>query len=48
MVESYYPKGDRGTIEVIKVRQCEYVLWHHGYGSDMEHYGGCSNPFCNN
>ncbi len=35
-------------IEIIKVRDCEYVLWHNGYGSDMEHYEGCENPkHCN-
>lgn len=32
------------NIETIKVRNCEYVLWHNGYGSDMEHYEGCENP----
>lgn len=31
------------NIEVVKVRNCEYVLWHNSYGSDMEHYAGCSN-----
>ena len=31
------------TIELLKVRNCEYVLWHNGYGSDMEHYEGCKN-----
>jgi hypothetical protein len=31
-------------IEIIKVRDCEYVFWHNGYGSDMEHYEGCTNP----
>jgi hypothetical protein len=29
--------------EIIKVRNCEYVLWYNGYGSDMEHYEGCKN-----
>ena len=29
--------------EIIKIRNCEYVLWHNGYGSDMEHYEGCTN-----
>ena len=29
--------------EIIKIRNCEYVLWHNGYGSDMEHYEGCKN-----
>ena len=31
------------TISIVKVRNCEYVLWHNGYGSDMEHYEGCKN-----
>ena len=31
-------------IVVIKVKDCEYVLWENGYGSDMEHYEGCKNP----
>lgn len=30
-------------IEIVKVRECEYVLWFNGYGSDMEHYEGCEN-----
>ena len=35
-------------IEIVKVRDCEYVLWHNSYGSDMEHYEGCENPkHCN-
>jgi hypothetical protein len=28
---------------IVKVRNCEYVLWHNNYGSDMEHYEGCQN-----
>lgn len=32
-----------GSIEVIEVRGCQYVLWHNGYGSDMEHFEGCKN-----
>ena len=31
------------TIQLVKVRNCEYILWHNGYGSDMEHYEGCKN-----
>ena len=31
------------NIEIVKVRGCEYVLWHNGYGSDMEHYEDCNN-----
>ncbi len=31
------------TCEIVKVRNCEYVLWHNSYGSDMEHYEGCKN-----
>jgi hypothetical protein len=30
-------------LEIIKVRNCEYVLWFNNYGSDMEHYEGCKN-----
>jgi len=30
-------------IQIVKVRDCEYVLWHNGYGSNMEHYAGCNN-----
>ena len=33
----------KGGIEIVKVRSCDYVLWHNGYGSDMEHYEGCKN-----
>lgn len=32
-----------GSIEVIDVRGCQYVLWHNGYGSDMEHFEKCKN-----
>ena len=35
-------------LTIVKVRNCEYVLWHNGYGSDMEHYGGCANTEHNN
>lgn len=31
-------------IQIVKVRDCEYVLWHKSEGSDMEHYEGCQNP----
>lgn len=42
----YYIKSnsDGHYLEIIMVRDCEYVLWHRGYGSDMEHYAGCTNP----
>lgn len=34
--------------QIVKLRNCEYVLWHNGHGSDMEHYAGCTNPqHCN-
>lgn len=29
--------------QIVKIRNCEYVFWHNGYGSDMEHYEGCEN-----
>lgn len=35
---------ESGRLEIIKVRDCEYVLWYNGYGSNMEHYEGCQNP----
>ena len=31
------------AVEIMKVKDCEYVLWHNSYGSDMEHYEGCNN-----
>jgi hypothetical protein len=35
-------------LQIVKVRDCEYVLWHNWAGSDMEHYEGCDNPkHCN-
>ena len=49
-VEEYYSDQyvsyrdcDNCDINIVKVRNCEYVLWHNGYGSDMEHYEGCQN-----
>lgn len=33
-----------GSVYISKVRDCEYVFWHKEYGSDMEHYEGCTNP----
>ena len=30
-------------IELIKIRDCEYVLWENVNGLDMEHYAGCMN-----
>lgn len=43
--EFYYTAArGSGPLEIVKVRDCEYVLWHNGYGSDMEHYADCSNP----
>ena len=35
---------DNCDINIVKVRDCEYVFWHNGYGSDMEHYADCNNP----
>jgi len=47
-LETYLSKGKYESIEIVKVRNCEYVLWHNGYGSDMEHYEGCKNTeHCN-
>jgi len=38
----------KADLQIVKVRNCEYVLWYNGYGSDMEHYEGCKNPqHCN-
>jgi hypothetical protein len=46
--ETYETKARYKDIEIVKVRDCEYVLWHNSYGSDMEHYEGCENPkHCN-
>ena len=49
-VEGYYSDEyvsyrdcDNCDINIVKIRNCEYVLWHNGYGSDMEHYEGCQN-----
>ena len=44
--DNYIPDFDceNCDINIVKVRDCEYVLWHNGYGSDMEHYADCSNP----
>jgi hypothetical protein len=37
-----------GTIQVVKVKDCEYVLWDDYSGVAMEHYEGCQNPqHCN-
>lgn len=33
----------KGDVEIIKIRDCDYVFWHNSYGSDMEHYQGCLN-----
>ena len=47
-LETYLSKGEYESIEIVNVRNCEYVLWHNGYGSDMEHYEGCKNTeHCN-
>tara|TARA_R110000787_G_scaffold284293_1_gene397857 strand:+ start:1510 stop:1752 length:243 start_codon:yes stop_codon:yes gene_type:complete len=47
-LETYVSNGKYESIEIVKVRNCEYVLWHNGYGSDMEHYEGCKNTeHCN-
>lgn len=27
-------------VAVVRVKDCEYVFWERGYGSDMEHYAG--------
>lgn len=35
---------DNCDINIVKVRDCEYVFWHNGNGSDMEHYADCNNP----
>jgi hypothetical protein len=32
------------SVSIMKVGECEYVFWENSYGSDMEHYEGCSNP----
>lgn len=41
--ETYSDKyGD--YLEIATVRDCKYVLWYNGSGSDMEHYEGCTNP----
>lgn len=38
----------KADLQILKVRNCEYVLWHNSYGSDMEHYEGCNNAeHCN-
>ena len=41
--EIYYQKSRYEYIEIVKVRDCEYVVWRNSYGSDMEHYEGCQN-----
>jgi hypothetical protein len=28
-------------LQLVEFNKCEYVLWHNGYGSDMEHHGQC-------
>lgn len=40
--EFYYDKMGR-TIEIIKIRDCEYVLWYGDRANDLEHYAGCLN-----
>lgn len=42
--QTHSEKWGPPSIEIVKVRDCEYVLWYYGYGSDMEHYEGCTNP----
>lgn len=32
------------NVSIATVRDCKYVLWYNGSGSDMEHYEGCTNP----
>ncbi len=40
--------GYKWDLEILKIRDCEYILWHNGYGSEMEHYEGCKNSeHCN-
>lgn len=42
-IKNYIP--DRTySVEIVKVKDCDYVFWNKGYGSDMEHYAACSNP----
>ena len=46
--EIYIVDGTYDEVQIIKVRNCEYIFWHNGYGSDMEHYEGCNNAeHCN-
>ena len=46
--EMYYGTSNRNnTLEVVRVRDCDYVILHKGYGSDLEHYAGCENPIHN-
>lgn len=42
--ELYNVTSNFGDIEVVEIDSCEYVIWHNGYGSDMEHHEGCNNP----
>ena len=36
--------SEKPTVEIVKIRDCDYVFWENGYGLDMEHYAGCVNP----
>jgi hypothetical protein len=37
--------GDK-LLEIVTVRDHEYVILHKGYGSDLEHFAGCTNQVC--
>lgn len=33
-----------GRLEIVHVRNCDYVLWANGYHGGMAHAGDCHNP----
>jgi len=40
----YKPKAGFGSIEILKIKNCEYILWVYHTSCDMEHFEGCDNP----
>ena len=39
-----YQVNQYHEVEIVRVRDCEYVLISTRWGTDIEHYEGCENP----
>jgi len=35
-----------GYLKLHYIGGCTYVIYHAGYGSDLEHHAACGNPKC--